>query len=125
MTERSQKMDDEDFDLESFKLTDAQKIRQFEMTITEIALLVVKSIKTGNPRLAIEEDGLQQKYVLFLDEKKQIEFNIEGYQFFFKPEKRKEIGMWSGFLEGSTETIAERVFLEEIRKQGYATKSLS
>jgi hypothetical protein len=32
--------------------------------------------------------------------------------------------LWSSFREGSPESIAERVFLEEIRKQGYATKSL-
>jgi hypothetical protein len=124
MTERSQKMDDEDFDLESIQLTDAQKLSQFEITIKEIALLVVANIKTGNPELVIEEENLQQKFVIYVDGKKQIEFNIEGYQFFFKPERRKEIGLWSSFLEGSPESIAERVFLEEIRKQGYATKSL-
>jgi|688.fasta_scaffold112435_3 hypothetical protein len=122
MTERSQKMDDEDFDLESIQLTDAQKLSQFEITIKEIALLVVANIKTGNPELVIEEENLQQKFVIYVDGKKQIEFNIEGYQFFFKPERRKEIGLWSSFLEGSPESIAERVFLEEIRKQGYATK---
>jgi hypothetical protein len=124
MTERSQKMDDEDFDLASIQLTDAQKLSQFEITIKEIALLVVANIKTGNPELVIEEENLQQKFVIYVDGKKQIEFNIEGYQFFFKPERRKEIGLWSSFLEGSPESIAERVFLEEIRKQGYATKSL-
>ena len=124
MTERSQKMNDEDFDLESIQLTDAQKLSQFEITIKEIALLVVANIKTGNPELVIEEENLQQKFVIYVDGKKQIEFNIEGYQFFFKPERRKEIGLWSSFLEGSPESIAERVFLEEIRKQGYATKSL-
>ena len=124
MTERSQKMDDEDFDLESIQLTDAQKLSQFEITIKEIALLVVANIKTGNPELVIEEENLQQKFVIYVNGKKQIEFNIEGYQFFFKPERRKEIGLWSSFLEGSPESIAERVFLEEIRKQGYATKSL-
>jgi hypothetical protein len=124
MTEGSQKMDDEDFDLESIQLTDAQKLSQFEITIKEIALLVVANIKTGNPELVIEEENLQQKFVIYVDGKKQIEFNIEGYQFFFKPERRKEIGLWSSFLEGSPESIAERVFLEEIRKQGYATKSL-
>jgi hypothetical protein len=123
MTERSQKMNDEDFDLESIQLTDAQKLSQFEITIKEIALLVVANIKTGNPELVIEEENLQQKFVIYVDGKKQIEFNIEGYQFFFKPERRKEIGLWSSFLEGSPESIAERVFLEEIRKQGYATKS--
>jgi hypothetical protein len=122
MTERSQKMDDEDFDLASIQLTDAQKLSQFEITIKEIALLVVANIKTGNPELVIEEENLQQKFVIYVDGKKQIEFNIEGYQFFFKPERRKEIGLWSSFLEGSPESIAERVFLEEIRKQGYATK---
>ncbi len=122
MTERSQKMNDEDFDLESIQLTDAQKLSQFEITIKEIALLVVANIKTGNPELVIEEENLQQKFVIYVDGKKQIEFNIEGYQFFFKPERRKEIGLWSSFLEGSPESIAERVFLEEIRKQGYATK---
>jgi hypothetical protein len=122
MTERSQKMDDEDFDLESIQLTDAQKLSQFEITIKEIALLVVANIKTGNPELVIEEENLQQKFVIYVNGKKQIEFNIEGYQFFFKPERRKEIGLWSSFLEGSPESIAERVFLEEIRKQGYATK---
>lgn len=122
MTEGSQKMDDEDFDLESIQLTDAQKLSQFEITIKEIALLVVANIKTGNPELVIEEENLQQKFVIYVDGKKQIEFNIEGYQFFFKPERRKEIGLWSSFLEGSPESIAERVFLEEIRKQGYATK---
>jgi hypothetical protein len=122
MTERSKKMDDEDFDLESIQLTDAQKLSQFEITIKEIALLVVANIKTGNPELVIEEENLQQKFVIYVDGKKQIEFNIEGYQFFFKPERRKEIGLWSSFLEGSPESIAERVFLEEIRKQGYATK---
>jgi hypothetical protein len=115
-------MDDEDFDLESIQLTDAQKLSQFEITIKEIALLVVANIKTGNPELVIEEENLQQKFVIYVDGKKQIEFNIEGYQFFFKPERRKEIGLWSSFLEGSPESIAERVFLEEIRKQGYATK---
>lgn len=124
MTERSQKMNDEDFDLESIQLTDAQKLSQFEITIKEIALLVVANIKTGNPELVIEEENLQQKFVIYVNGKKQIEFNIEGYQFFFKPERRKEIGLWSSFLEGSPESIAERVFLEEIRKQGYATKSL-
>jgi hypothetical protein len=122
MTERSQKMDDEDFDLESIQLTDAQKLSQFEITIKEIALLVVANIKTGNPELVIEEENLQQKFVIYVNGKKQIEFNIEGYQFFFKPERRKEIGLWSSFREGSPESIAERVFLEEIRKQGYATK---
>jgi hypothetical protein len=122
MTEGSQKMDDEDFDLESIQLTDAQKLSQFEITIKEIALLVVANIKTGNPELVIEEENLQQKFIIYVDGKKQIEFNIEGYQFFFKPERRKEIGLWSSFLEGSPESIAERVFLEEIRKQGYATK---
>jgi hypothetical protein len=122
MTERSQKMNDEDFDLESIQLTDAQKLSQFEITIKEIALLVVANIKTGNPELVIEEENLQQKFVIYVNGKKQIEFNIEGYQFFFKPERRKEIGLWSSFLEGSPESIAERVFLEEIRKQGYATK---
>jgi len=71
--------------------------------------------------LVIEVDGLQQKYVIYLDSTKMIEFDIEGFKFSFKTTRNKDIGSWSGFLEGSPEAIAEMVFLKEIGKKGYAT----
>ena len=115
-------MDDFDIERDRYIPKDADKLRRFETTIRQIAELVLTNIKSGNPELVIEEDGLQQKYVIYLDSKKMIEFDVEGFKFFFKTERSKDFGFWSGFLEGSPEAIAELVFLEEIGKKGYATK---
>jgi len=37
----------------------------------------------------------------------------------FQPERRKPIGFWSSFLEGSPEVIADVVFLKELKVLGY------
>lgn len=114
-------MDEFDIEKDRYIPTDAEKLRRFETTIREIVGLVLTNIKSGNPELVIEDDGLQQKFVIYLDSKKMIEFDIEEFKFFFKTDRSKDFGFWSGFLEGSPEAIAELVFLEEIGKKGYAT----
>ena len=114
----------DDFDSEPYIPSDAQKLHRFETTVKEIAFLITSHIKTGNPELTILEDGLQQKYVISIDSKKMFEFDIEGFKFFFDREKRKNTGSWSDFLEGTVESIAEYVFLEELERIGYEIKPI-
>jgi hypothetical protein len=101
--------------------TDAEKLHRFENVVKEIANLVAKHIPENDTKLVIEEDGLQQIYALYVDNKKLVEFTIEGWKYYFKPERRKETGSWDSFLEGSIEAIAEFCFLKEINKLGYKT----
>jgi hypothetical protein len=107
--------------------TDAEKLHRFENVVKEIANLVAKHIPNNDTKLVVEEDGLQQIYALYVDNKKLVDFTIEGWQFYFKPVrfdekvKPREKGSWDSFLEGSIEAIAEFSFLREIKKLGYKT----
>ena len=93
----------------------------FENVVKEIANLVANHIPENDTKLVAEEDGLQQIYALYVDDKKLVDFTIEGWKYYFKPERRKVTGSWDSFLEGSIEAIAEFSFLREIKKLGYKT----
>ena len=110
-------MFDDDDDFRPTPLSEAQKIKRFKETISEIANLIVDNLR--NSKLELVEQDSNQKYLITVQDKLLIELNVEGYKLFFQPERRKPVGSWSSFLEGGPDTIADAVFLKELAQLDY------